>query len=406
MPRLALLLALLPACSGGADGDASKQDAPPQATPTAAATPVDPDDPEACGACHHQVVAEWKESMHARAHQDRDPVYAVMRELRMAKQGDQIAAKCAQCHNPRDPAAPDSAVGKTAIACATCHNLEEVHAGTSKIEGAMGAKALVFADGNRMVGPHDLGDDASPVHGTGAAPAFITDGQTLCLACHDAMKNPAGVATCTTGPEYALKAGPAAEGQRCTDCHMPRVEGPAGAVGGRKDHASHAFLGPHRAWYQDDASFLASGVELKATLESGALKVSLANLTGHAFPSAFPGRMAILVAVGHDAAGEEVWRNWSEDAMKESPASVLNKVYVDAEGQPILPPFAVELKRDSRLTPGETRELEFDVPQSVESVELKLLYRLVPPPAHAPLKLEGKPEAEPRVVTSLKVERS
>ena len=102
---------------------------------------VDFDNPEACAPCHATVVAEWQESMHARAHHDNDPIYGHMKALRMKKQGEQIAGKCQQCHNPRAPAEPDSPAGRQGVSCATCHAATEVHR-----DRGPGAKALVFSD--------------------------------------------------------------------------------------------------------------------------------------------------------------------------------------------------------------------------------------------------------------------
>lgn len=366
-----------------------------------AAVQVDPDHVASCASCHAAIVDEWNQSMHARAHHDADPIYGAMRRLRMAKQGDAIAGKCAQCHNPRDPSAPDSPAGKAGVSCAACHNLVDVHAGSDRQPGAVGAKALVFAEDSRMIGPHDPVVDPM-VHGRGPAAPFITDGQTLCLACHDTTHNPAGVAACTTGTEYAARADAA---RSCTSCHMPRVAGAATAVPGRTDHASHAFLGPHRAWDQDDPAFLAQGVELAATL-TDTLEVTLRNRSGHGFPSAFPGRVATLVAVGIDDHGEAVWRNFAADPMQESPQSVLGKVYVDATGKPVMPPFATELKRDSRLTPDERRVVTFEVPADVVRVDVELHFRLVPGPAVEALGLSETPLAEPRVVTKVTATRA
>lgn len=354
----------------------------------AAPASVDLDDPQACAACHGTVHAEWTESMHSRAHADNDPIFAAMRALRMEKQGAAVGDKCNQCHTPRSTAAPDAPAGKVGVSCATCHTTVAVD------PAKKGAAALQAGEAGVLYGPHDLAAGASPVHGTAAAPATMTDGSGLCLACHGAMANPAGAPTCTTGPELAEAGDPAAT---CTGCHMPRVDGPAGAVGGRADHASHAFLGPHRAWLQDDPAVLQAGVGMTARLDGEALVVTLANQSGHAFPSGFPGRTVVVKAVARDAAGAVVWQAWTDNPMKEAPDAVLNKVYVDAAGQPILPPFAEKLARDSRLTPGETRTLRFaGLPATAQQVEVDLLYFLIPGPAAQALGLVGTPEAAPR----------
>lgn len=350
------------------------------AMPTAA---LNPDDPSSCAPCHAAVVGEWQESMHSRAHHDNDPIYGAMRELRMARQGEQVAGKCAQCHTPRDPANDASEVAHTGVSCATCHAAESVGEG-------LGAQALHFADGATFYGPSELAAGASPVHGTGGTRPHLADGRTLCLTCHDAMKNPSDAPTCTTGPESADSEA------SCTSCHMPLVEAASGSVDRDAQHRSHQFAGPHRAWYQDDPSMLAQAVDLSARLDGGKVHITLANQTGHAFPTGFPGRTAVVRATGFDAEGNEVWHNIESDPMAERPDAVLNKVYVDDAGSPTLPPFAARLARDNRLTAGETRELAWDVPAAVDRVDVKLVFLLLPGPAVAALGLEGTPEATPR----------
>ena len=395
-PLLSSLLAAL-ALLGCKGGDSSSQTTAAERRDSGetqpSVAPVDPDSPDACVACHAKVVEEWRESMHARADHRVDPIYGGMRELRMAKQGAQLGRACADCHNPRSPDDLDSPAAKHGVSCATCHNLAAIH------PGKRGAQGFEFATDNTMVGARDLAPGASPVHGTGPAPDFIRDGQTLCLSCHAVMNNPQGVGVCTTGAEFSALADaePGAANQSCVDCHMPRTEGPAGAVGSQDAHASHNFFGPHRAWYQDDTAPLAAAVEITGSLRGEQLELELRNLAGHGFPTGFPGRMVLLVAVAHDAEGRELWRNWSDNAMAESPESVLNKVYVDEDGKPTMPPFSSKLARDTRLTPGETRKLSFAVPPETAKVELSLVFRLIPPPMVKTLGLSDAPEGQPRV---------
>lgn len=372
------------ACGGSGEAKGNPEGAPPRRAV------VNPDDPDACSECHAQIVGEWKESMHARAHHERDPIFAGVRTVAMAALGEQVASDCANCHTPRDPANPDSPAGKLGVSCASCHMLDVVHPGKS------GAQALGFAAVVRMRAGHDMAEGSSPAHQTGLAPDFIKDRKTVCLACHAAAKNPSGINTCSTGAEFEERKG---EEKGCMDCHMPRIAGPGGIVGSRSEHARHVFLGPHRAWYHDDGEFLSTAVSLGGMLVEGGLKVTLRNQTGHGFPTGFPGRVAVLSAVGRDATGEEVWNN--EDA----PQARFNKVYVDEAGKPTLPVLSKSMSVDNRLKPSESRTLAFEVPQAVESVELKLELRLVPTGALAKLGLQGALEGEARTVASATISR-
>lgn len=283
-------------------------------------------DPGACASCHEAIHAEWEQSMHARAHADRDPLFAAMRTLRVARQGEAVGRKCATCHNPLAPDAPDSPAGRVGVGCGACHE----------------------------------GPDA-----TLAAP----DARTLCLRCHDATRNPQGVATCTTGPENEH-----AGGATCVACHMrPSASG----------HLAHRFDGPHRAWLQDDPAFLREAVGWSMTREGDVLHGTLVNRTGHAFPSGFPGRVAVI---------ELTDGTWSTEA------AVLRKVYVDEAGNPTLPPFAARLAEDTRLEPGASRAVTLTLPPGTGDITVRLRFHLVPPPAVKTLGVDGLPEASPVIV--------
>lgn len=367
--------------------------------PTAVATklagqlelPIDIEDPANCAVCHAAVYAEWTESMHARAHQTKDPIFAALRDFRLSL-GQKIEGKCENCHSPRAQGRFDSAAALAGVSCAACHNIEAVHSA----EYAKGAKLIQIAKDNTMRSARDVPSGSSPVHGSGPALPALADGKTLCLACHGKHRNPAQVPVCTTGSELEEHAGD----DTCVSCHMPHEEGPSGAVSNRERHRSHRFAGPHRAYLQDDLRLLASGVELKVERARGAATVEIRNRSGHAFPSGFPGRVALVEVVGLDANGEAVWRNFSGDPMKESPESVFNKIYVDEGGQPTMPPLAVSMARDNRLKPDEVRTLDYVLPDSVETIRASVIYRLLPSSAAERLGLSELDLAQPvRVLT-------
>ncbi len=342
--------------------------------------------------------------MHSRAHHDRDPIFGKMRALRMKKQGTQIAEQCARCHNPRSPSRPDTPAGLVGVSCAGCHLIEQIHPTTS---GKVGADALVYSEQGVMRSASTLPEDASPVHGLGPALDGIKDGKTLCLSCHNQTRTPSGAPACTTGPEYSSADGASgADARTCVSCHMPEVQGGAGAVGGSETHRSHAFLGPHRAWYQDDTSILEQAVELSGVFREDTLQIELLNRSSHAFPSGFPGRMMILEVEGLDAKGQVIWKNFEHNALEESPASVFNKVYHDQDGKPVPAAFAQELVRDTRLAPDEQRQVVFtEVPSMVMKARVQLLYFLLPPPLARKLGLQDELEARPVMFLEQHIER-
>lgn len=358
---------------------------------------VDPTNPQTCAPCHGNIVEEWSESMHSMAHQSRDPIFGAMREMRMKKQGPQLGAQCARCHSPVAVEAPESPAAVAGVSCAACHQLSGVEL-TAESEGAPNLKRVeevIFR------GPHDLAPNASPVHGTGPAAPWLTDGKTVCMSCHSLHTNHNGLAVCSTGQEQVGEA----KAEQCTSCHMPEVQGPAGAVGGRATHRSHIFSGPHRLWLQNDDSLMKTAVGLSVRFEGAEVVVTLKNGSSHGFPTGFPGRMALVEVVGEGADGAQVWRNAGKGPMKIDPKAVLNRVYLSGEGKPTMPPFAAKPGPDRRLKSGETRELRYAVPATVSRVKARVKYVLAPPPMVKKLKLGDRPEARPKVITAAEAQR-
>ncbi len=364
-----------------------------ESPPEQPAALVDLNDPDACAGCHGAIADEWKESMHSMAHHEKDAIYGAMRALRMKKQGAHIAKKCAKCHNPRSPTDTTTKAALAGVSCATCHNAAKVHVEPGKA----GDDAIEWHPNGMLTSARDIKAGASPVHPTGPSSPVLADGKTMCLACHSNTKTPSGEAACTTGSEFAASK----SGETCVSCHMPEVEGPAGAVGRQDKHRSHRFLGPHRAWYQSDTAILAEALETKFELQGKEATLTLSNKSAHAFPSGFPGRMVVVKVLGKNKEGKVVWQNFKENAMAEHPDSVLNQVYHDKEGNPVPAPFSEKLVRDTRLKADEVRELAYTVPAEVVELEAKILYFLVPPPLANKLGLSNKPEGSPKVIATV-----
>lgn len=369
-------LTLLAACLLSATGCKRDRDAPPTAPePDLHPSSIDITDPTTCQPCHAAIVEEWRESMHARSHHSRDPIYAGVRALRVKKEGAGITKACARCHTPGFEADPEAAAAAVGVACASCHH------------------ALLGAKPGQLLGPNDVAPGASPVHGTGPRHDSLADGTTICLTCHAVLSTPSGLSMCATGDEHA-----AVEGrQPCASCHMPRIPGAATVSSLRTDHASHAFLGPHRAWDRDDPSFVATAIATTAVFSSGTLRFEITNQSGHSFPTGFPGRQAIVECVGRDHTGAEVWR---------CEPQVLGKVYVDAEGTPTLAPFAVRLASDTRLAAGAALSFQAEPPAGVATVDVIVSMRLVPPSLAAKLGLADAPEGLAKPISTITATRA
>lgn len=381
-------VALVASCGdpspGGVAASSSTVSVNEVALALAADVKLDPEDPATCEACHGAVVAEWRESQHSRAHHASDGVYAALRALRTEKQGATIPNTCATCHNPRSPQDHETPAAKTGVSCATCHQIDGVH-----LEGgAKGVAALV--PGTAFRGPHDIPDGTSPVHANGPALGALTDGKTVCLACHGEEKNPAGVVTCATGVEHAA----GGDAKPCASCHMDDVAGPSGAVSTRTSHKSHRFRGPQLALRAGQPGILAEAVALSGAFEGKRFVAKLENRSGHAFPTGFPGRVAMLEIRGLDAGGAEVYQNLGGDPIKDHPEAVFNRAFVGADDKPTIAAFAAREVRDNRLVPAETRAITVELPDTVQRVELRLRFVLVPGPLASAIRYEG-PETKP-----------
>ncbi|MFT5431097.1 MAG: hypothetical protein ACI9OJ_001776 [Myxococcota bacterium] len=327
--------------------------------------------------------------MHARAHPSADPIYAAILELRKTREGAAIETACAGCHSPR--AAPGIAA-TTGVTCAACHNVAAVHA------GKVGANALERATAQLLLGPHDIPAGATVAHGTGPAASHLTDGVTICGACHERLNSQHGVSMCATGQELA----DGGSTQTCVGCHMPIVDGPSGVMSSRKTHRRHTFGGPHRAWYQDDPEVLQRAVTLLGTLTHDALRLTLTNRTGHAFPTGFPGRQAILEIEGYDSLGTLVWRGASAGSTTPSPV-IMGKRYEDAAGKPTLAPWSVRLAKDSRLKAAEARQITIARPPEVVRVVARLTFRLLPKALASKIGMAMAPEAVPKTIKELEL---
>lgn len=397
-PLLLSVAAITTLASCRSEPDSGAWDVPDPSSPrqvaeslaTQVKQPLNVDDPESCAVCHAAVYSEWTESMHAKAHHSKDPLYGAMRAFRMGL-GQPIEGKCENCHAPRAEEDWEGEVAQTGVSCATCHHLDHVKPGTR------GRRSLTFATDGTMRSHRDVPPHSSPVHGNGPALEALADGKTLCLTCHGTHKNPAKVPVCTTGAELDAHEADLT----CVQCHMPEVQGPSGAVSFRKSHRSHAFLGPHRSFQRKDGHILRDAVAMSVQWTMGGAEVTLKNLSGHGFPTGFPGRVAVLTVQGRNARGETVWRNHTGDPMQQSPGSVLGKVYADAQGRPTLPPLATQLKEDRRLGPNEVRSLRFPLAARVTEVEATLHYRLLPPKAAERLGVQ-----DPALVRPVEVARA
>ncbi len=220
----ALALALLAGCADKRDAEVEAflerhwaEPLPPQGTPPAEFSALEASlAPEACGQCHTEQYAGWRESLHSRA---MGPGLRWQLLLMSQEQGN----RCLRCHAPLAeqkalialehgwPNAPKQAppdfvpadLGHRGLACAACH-----------------------VRGHERFGPPPLGEvaEGGPHGGFTVSKAF--EDSRFCAHCHqfpDDGPRLAGKLQEDTWAQWAAsdyaKAGPG--GQTCQSCHMP-----------------------------------------------------------------------------------------------------------------------------------------------------------------------------------------
>ncbi|HET6498768.1 MAG TPA: multiheme c-type cytochrome [Coriobacteriia bacterium] len=316
----------------------------------------------ACG-CHAGLVAQWEQSMHAKALTD--PLYLYKLEKANAETGGAIGPFCETCHGPvatmlgEIPGRDFSEAGGEGVTCDLCHQV------TGRREGRIGnTSILVTADGTKRAQFHDA---VSPYHES--AYSEIHTGAEICGTCHDVYHPYNGLQLEGTYTEWAE--GPyAAENIACQDCHMtpgPGVTKPnpgrAAAGGPERPHIyTMTFAGGNVGL--GDADLAEERLKAAATLrlevpefvEGGGVVPAVVRITnsgaGHYLPTGLTDfrRMWLeVVATAPDgtetAIGRREFHTVFEDANGDAPAEVWN---------------AVAVRSDDRIPPRESVENVWD----------------------------------------------
>jgi hypothetical protein len=253
------------------------------------------------------IAAEWRDSLHARAHTD--AVYQRAFAI-------EPLPFCQGCHAPE--ADPSSAVPASAaqlgVACVTCHVLAGEIAAARPRAGEPGRSAQ---------SPHPVLRDAR------------LEASAACSACHE-FAFPDSSARGRAELMQSTVSEHARSNQRdsaCSDCHMPRT-----ALG----HRSHAFPGGR------DEALVKSAITVSATrAPGGSVRLALKpKNTGHAFPT---GDLFRRLEVSAEALGGD-WqvvasqrrylaRHWQREA---SPFGVVLRKAI-SDDRPLAEEVGVEL---------------------------------------------------------------
>lgn len=292
-----------------------------------------------CGACHQRHYADWSRSTHAHALEDAQFLAEIskpsaprwlclnchipLQQQRAYIVDDKTAlvddawdvGKITKKKNPKF----NPALIKEAITCATCH-------------------VRADEDGRGVViGPH--GSKAAP-HRVRKDPAHL---EKICHRCHD--PGPVEIT-----PQFfcwfeTRREIPADQRASCVDCHMPEVEAvPAIGKNARKMRA-HWWRGGGPPKTKDRPRGDV-GLEVKSVREKDQVKVILSHEgAGHWVPSGDPERHLVVAVNGEERVLGQHWD--FGDRTRARPAKKLE---------------------DTRLRPGERRELVFKVDPSTPAV--------------------------------------
>lgn len=178
-------------------------------------------------------------------------------------------------------------------------------------------------------------------HGPGRTEKIARD---ICRGCHQVNSSTPVMEPLSTGREFETSKAHAA-GLDCVACHMAA----------RRGRSFHGFSGSRTTPSVYSGVVSIQSVERKA----GTLVVTVKNnVAGHSLPTGAPENIVFLTAAGFNAQGEPVYTREYR----------FEKHMFRFRRMPMI------TMADTRLTDGETRALEFSVPQAVR-VEVTLAIR-------------------------------
>ena len=318
------------------------------------------------------IGSAWRASLMANSSRDPYWQASVRREaLDHAVAAPSIENECATCHMPLQhfidrAAAHDTAVfshlpldeahnaaaAADGVSCAACHQAEPQGLGTPDSYNGNLIVAPISQHPRPLYGPYAADARSISVHnlasGLTVTPSDHLKQAALCGSCHtlytttlDASGKPAGRFP-EQMPYLEWQHSDYHDKQTCQSCHMPEIAGPApdASLGSqpRDGLRRHSFPGANffmqdlLVAHHDDLAVTASPADLasasnetRAYLQSQAAHLSLGaiavasgrltfavsvqNLTGHKFPTAFPSRRAWLHVTVTDAAGHLIFES-------------------------------------------------------------------------------------------------
>ena len=307
-----------------------------------------------CASCHPTQADAFSRSAHARS--EASPVLRAMLPEVEASWGAGARARCESCHAPQHGS-------DMAVTCVSCHAAVGNH-------GARDGALVVDLD-VPLAGPF-ADADAEGAHGTRVGELLASS--ELCATCHE-LTGPALFVE-TTATEHARAVRELAV-PRCQECHLPLVDdGPIAAASARaRPRRDHRFVGLTPpldpagldAYRAEAVALLDDALELEASLEGRALRVSLTNVgAGHAVPTGV-------------AALRDIWVEVA--LLDDSGSGDAPRRIIELGDRPLADDRAVALPTEAdriehrALGAGETRSIELELPSDARAAVITLRAR-------------------------------
>ncbi len=295
----------------------------------------------------------------------KNPVFQAFLADAKAQLGDSVLPGCITCHAPAAAVTADykfeADVSREGVACNFCHNVSAVDPSPKP-----GSYTFEASDPLLMRGPY-RDSDPGAVHGF--VYSEIHTKSEFCAACHEhSSHGGAGVAIEATYTNW--KAGAAAGGRQCQDCHMPAYSGQAApkiSKMNREKINAHTFAAAHTPGVLDSVA------SLTASVENGRLKLRVANRgAGHALPGGGGGmRLIDLTVTFFGAAGESL----STDDVQ-----TYGIRYADAKGKSPVPKWLAQTIEHRAEIPYSGGAVEWcDIPARAKRAEARLVYHFIDP---------------------------
>jgi hypothetical protein len=293
--------------------------------------------PEACGSCHQQQYADWKQSLH---HKAMGPT-VLGQLLDMELDAPALSITCQRCHAPLAEQIPYLEKGvhnpvyqegfrEQGLVCAACH-----------------------VRGNQRFGPPPRKPMAEGAPHGGFIVKTEYESPAFCASCHDFTPGGGmhGKLVQETAEEWR-RTPFAAEGKTCQSCHMP--------------DRRHLWKGIH------DSAMVSSAVSIQAQFDpqlkpgdSLRALISLTNVgAGHRFPTYTEPQVKIIVEQV-DAKGKALEGSYMEGVIARRVTEEMDREIFD-----------------TRILPGETFSLEYVRPRFPKAKTLSARVEVWPDEAY------------------------